>query len=128
MANVSTSFKRAFLRSLFWDSEKAGTTLYDALKDALQSKVQHVGQGLFLVGSTAKGHSVAYQIPSDGRGYSPSEILESIEELLTRYENAVSALIAAGTPTPTDSQIQTEMLALLTAITEVYSDYTELRS
>lgn len=128
VANVSTPFKRALLREFFWSAEEKGGTAYDAIKCALRCKVEHAGQGIFLVGSTALGNAVTYQLPTDGRGYSPSEILEAVEELLTRHEAATAALIAAGTPTPTEAQILAEMLALLVPIREVFSDYKDLRA
>lgn len=128
VANVSTPFKRALLREFFWSAEEKGGVAYDSIKCALRGKVEHAGQGIFLVGSTALGNAVSYQVPSEGRGYSPAEILEAVEELLTRHEAATAALIAAGNPTPTDAQILSEMLALLVPIRETFSDYTDLRA
>ena len=128
VANVSTPFKRLFLRKLSWDAEKKGQSLADVLKSAAIASIQDSGAGLVLVATTAQGHNVTYAMPPEGRGYSPSQISEAIEELLTRYDAAVAALIDGGNPTPTDAQILAEMLALMVAITEVYSDFTDLRT
>lgn len=128
VANVSTPFKRIFLRTLAWDAEKMGLPLFELLKAAAISSVQDSGSGPVLIGTSAKGHAVTFAIPPDGRGYTPSELCAAVEELITRYEYATAALIAVGIPTPTDAQILTEMLAMLVSITEVYSDFTDLRA
>lgn len=128
VANVSTPFKRLFLRKLSWDAEKKGQSLADVLKSAAIASIQDSGSGIVLLATTVQGHNVTYAMPPEGRGYSPSQISEAIEELLTRYDAAVAALIDGGNPTPTDAQILTEMLALMVAITEVYSDFTDLRT
>lgn len=128
MANVSTPFKRALFRVFCTKAEAKGGTILDELNTALCGKVEHAGMGLFLVGTSSDGTSTSYAIPSAGRGYGPSEILEAIEELITRHEQAVAAIIAAGTPTPTEAQIKAEILALLVPIREVFSDFTSLRA
>lgn len=128
VANVSTPFKRLFLRKLAWDSEKSGNSLFDGLKAAAIASIEDSGSGPILVGTGAKGHQVTFAIPAEGRGYTPAELCAAIEELLTRYDSAVASLVASGIPTPTDAQILTEMLAMLVAITEVYADFSDLRA
>lgn len=128
VATVSTKFKRLFVRSLKWSAEDAGDSLWNVLKAAAVAKIESSTSGTVLLGTSSKGHSVTLSIPGSGRGYSPTEITEAIEEIIQSYEAAKAYLIAQGNPTPSDAQIHDEMLALMQPVTEVGSDYTELRT
>lgn len=127
MADVSTAFKRIFLRTLKWDSEKCGLDLWETIKAAAIAKCEATADGSVLVGTSSKGHSVTLAIPSGGQGFTPASIAACVEDIINRYEAAKAYLIAEGNPTPTDDQIVTEMLSLMVAVTEYSSDYTELR-
>lgn len=123
----ATNFKRLFIRSLLWDSERTGNSLWENIKTAAISKVEATADGSVLVGTSSKGHSVTLALPSGGQGFTPAKIASFLEEIVSRYEAAKAYLIAEGNPTPTDDQIVTEMLSLMVAVTEYSSDYTELR-
>lgn len=111
-----------------WSSEDSGDSLWDVIKAAAVAKIQSTSEGTVLLGTSSKGHSVTLSIPGSGRGYSATEIAESMEEIIQAYESAKAYLIAQGNPTPTDAQIHDEMLALMQPVTEFSSDYTELRT
>lgn len=124
---VATDFKRLFLRGISWDATDASITLTAALKAAARAQLTATATGATLIGTAGNGHSVTFQLPSSGQGASPQDITELCEELITRYDAAVVALVASGVASPSDDQILTEMLALMTAATEVYSDFTQMR-
>lgn len=121
---VTTEFKRLFLRGLKWDAEEQTITLTAALKAAARAQLLQTNQGLSLVATSGNGHSTTFALPVSGRDASPQDIAGMLEDLLTRYDAAVEAL--GGTPS--DDQIFTEMMAMLEAVTEVYSDFTHLRT
>lgn len=125
---VATDFKRLFLRGIRWDATDAGISLADGLKLSARSQLTRTSTGLYLIGTAGNGHTASFSVPVGLRDSSPQEIAGMIEEFITRYDAAVAALAAAGNASPSDDQILTEMLALMTAVTEVYSDFSQLRT
>ena len=128
MAAVSTKFKRLFIRSLKWDSESSGLSFFETIKAAAIAKFSASSSGSVLIGTSSKGHSVSLSIPGSGRGFSPTDITECVEEILQAYDAAKAYLISEGNPTPSDGLISTEMLEMMQPVTEFASDYTELRT
>jgi hypothetical protein len=125
---VTTDFKRLFLRGLKWDAEDASVaTLAATLKTAARAQLTTAGTGTILTGTSGNGHSVTFSLPMGGRGLTPQDMAELCEDMLTRYDAAETAVIAAGTAEPTDDQIFTEMMAMLEPATESYPDFTQLR-
>jgi L-asparagine transporter-like permease len=96
---VTTDFKRLFLRGLKWDAEDASEspTLADTLKTAARAQLTTAGTGTILTGTSGNGHAVTFSLPMGGRGMTPQDMAELCEDMLTRYDAAEAAVIAAGT-------------------------------
>jgi hypothetical protein len=124
---TTTDFKRLFLRGLKWDSEDQGLTLAEALKASARAQLVEVNGGKILTQTAANGGTFTFTLPANGQGLSPSAVAETIERLLREYDAATAAVIAAGTPSPTDEQIFTEMMAQLVTVRETYADVSEIR-
>lgn len=65
--------------------------------------------GQTIASASGNGESVTFSDPV--RGGSPSDALELWEEIRGLYDQTKDDLIAAGTPSPTESEIVEEMLA-----------------
>lgn len=120
MASVATSFKRLFLRKLLWASQDGDLSLLDGLKVAAKGQLLETSTGKTLVGASANGHDYEWEID---RSISPSDVAEMIEELITRYEEAVAYLDDNGNDSPTDTQIYTEMAKHLKAVRSIVYDF-----
>ena len=111
-----TEFKRLCIRGFKWDAEDSGLSLKATLKVACRARLTETATGAVLVGTTANGHSVTLSLPAAGRGVTPHEMAALTEELYSLLERVESALVSAGTPSPTDDQILTEMIDRLQAV------------
>ena len=120
---VSTDFKRLFLRGIKWDADEAGLTLFAGLKAAARAHLKDTKAGKVLIASTGNGHHVEYALPMSGRDVTPRDATELCEEMLSLYDTAKVNL--GGTPT--DDQVFTEMLGLLSVVDGEFADYTLLR-
>lgn len=118
-SRASANFRRVFLRSLAWDAEDNGIALHDGLKAAARASIADTGTGKVLVGATANGTAVSYQVPANGVHLSPVEIAETVEGFLTGYETAVAGLGES----PTDTDILAAMLAAIVAVRSVSPDF-----
>lgn len=108
MARVATNLKRAFLRDLFDTAQEEGGTLLAALKAASKARIQGGSSGRVLVGHGANGHDHTWEIPAD---LTPSDAIEFVEDLRTRYDEARSKLVNTDDiESPTDTQIFNEMM------------------
>lgn len=90
MATVSAKWKKLFLDSLTWEAERTSSSFFEVLKSAAQAKLNNVGDGAVLVGSSGNGASVTYQIPAGGPG--PAEMVEVVAELFELYYRKKQAL------------------------------------
>lgn len=124
MASVSTDLKRLFIRQLLWTAEESGGTLIDALKDLAKAALRKTKNGKILVSTSGNGHVSNWEVSQD---FTPTDAAELASELLDRYDEAKAALIAAGTASPTDAQINAEMLDNCTRVDEIGADYWHLR-
>jgi hypothetical protein len=128
VATVATEFKRAFLRNAKWNAEEQSSTLYAQLKAALRGQILGTQSGKVIKAASGNGHSVEYEVPQD---FSPQSAAELGEELITRWEAAVTALGLTASVvrdnSASDDDILTEMLALLEPVTEVSADFSQLR-
>lgn len=124
---MPTDYKQLFLRSLKWDAEESGASLFSTLKTAARAKLTNVSGGKVLVGVSANGKTATYALPQSGIAIDASDLAVLMGELINRYEETVTLLVARGVATPTDAQILTEMLALLQPVREVRNDYSSLR-
>jgi hypothetical protein len=123
---VSTHVKRLWLRRLY-AQVGAGLT-YSTLLAALQGeafKSLDSVKGGAIASTSGNGYSVAYSSRENGPGVEDFAALGG--EMLDLYDTARAALVAAAVPSPTDAQIQTEMLDRLQPIYSVQGDYTDLR-
>ena len=127
MASTSTSFRRGCLRNARIKAGRAGTPLYDYLLGALEESQDGANVGMNITQTQSNRTMVSYQIAPRGQGYSPADIAETIEGLVTLCEDSKQTLIDRGTPTPTDDQVFQEMLARLVPCVESMSDFTLLR-
>lgn len=126
---MPTEFKRAQLRFLsFRGKTDSKMGLRTAIETALREAADATRHGRFLQSTSGNGHNVSFLIPTEG--VTPQDALELCEELLTRYDAAVTAL-AGHTPAvtnPSDQQILTEILALLEPVRRVTCDFSGLRA
>lgn len=125
MAEVSTNFKRLFVRNLLWTAQADSTTLLAILKTLADARIEATQKGKVIISTAGNGHTTSFQIPSD---FSPSDAADLIGELVDRYYEARDKLIADGTASPTDTQIHDEMLAKLRPIRTLARDYFNLRT
>jgi hypothetical protein len=128
-ADVSTLYKRAFLRKLYNSSAETGESLQDVLQAASDGSIQSTPAGVptsgkVLTGSAANGHSYSWSVDPK---MDPVTVTELVEELFERYESAKAKLIECGNATPTDAQIYAEMVDKLNAVDSVANDFTDLR-
>lgn len=123
---ISAYFKRAWLRRMYRASIAAAITLLERIEQENDSLSILVEQGQTIASTSGNGHSVSFSQPGAGAP-TQTDMLEMIEEMIIRHEEAVTALAAAGNDSPTDLQILNEMLALLQPVREVYSDYSGMR-
>jgi len=115
------------LRNAKSRASRSGVSLYDYLLSALDEIQEGVGLGVNITQTQSNRTMVAYEIAPRGQGYSPSDVAEAIESLVTMFEDSKATLIARSIPTPTDDQVFQEMLARLVPCVEAISDYTNLR-
>lgn len=121
MSGISAAWKRLFLRSLLWSAEEAGISLFDALKDAAKAKLEATGDGPVLVGSSANGASVTYQLPSSGP--TPSDLVGLIAQLLDLYYLAVAELGSEAN----DSELVEWMMGRIRSIRHLSSNFRGLQ-
>lgn len=134
MANVSSEFKRAQLRSIAWGAETAGLSLYAALKAVHLAANNSVGikAGRPVTSTSHNGHSVSFYTPPVGGAFQPHDMAMLAEELISAYEWAVSYL-SISTPEITDlsqdAAIQAAMLQSdhLNGVTSYVPDFGGMR-
>lgn len=107
---LSTKFKRGFLRKIYREANAAGESLLGQLELLQDARFEAVKTGFVLVSTSANGRSAQLAQVSANSGLTAESLAELSEELLTRYDEAETYLIAEGTASPTDAQIFTEML------------------
>lgn len=125
MANVTTHFKRLFVRNLLWTAQADATTILALLQTLADARIEGAQKGKVLVGTAGNGHQSTFQIPSD---FTPSDAIDLVSEILDRYDEARTKLIADGTASPTDTQIHDEIMAKLRPVRSIARDYFNLRT
>jgi hypothetical protein len=124
MGAASSSFKRLFVRRLYESAVANSTTILALLKVATEARITETESGLALVGTMANRQQASFQIPPD---FNPTDAVDLLSEIRDRYDEAVAKLIANGTASPTDAQIQTELLATIRPNRGAFSDFSKLR-
>ena len=119
--DVSTNFKRSYLRRLYRAAVAAPVTLLAKLESEQDAIVAKAERGQTIAGTSAKGHSVNYSVPGNGAP-TQSEMSEVIEELVTLYE-----LVDAITDVDTDAERLAEMLHRLKPVKSFRKSFTTLR-
>lgn len=124
VANVTTDYKRLFLRILWRNAQAASpaVTLLDALLNGASSSFDTTSTGLNITQTAGNGHSVSFQVPTGAGSITPQDIADLYGELLRRYDEAVAHL--GGTPT--DSEIFTEMNRCMVAVFETTYDFSNV--
>lgn len=124
MANVTTDYKRLFLRILWRNAQAASpaVTLLDALLNGASESYDQTKLGQYVSSTSGNGHSTALAVYIQGYGLNPQDIADLYGELLRRYDEAVAHL--GGTPT--DSAIFTEMNRCLVAVFDVTYDFSNV--
>ena len=107
---LNTHEARGFLRGLYRAAADQGLSLEEALYAALDARFLNVSGGSLVIATAANGHSVQFAAPGDADSLSPKHILGFVSRLIDIYDQAVTALAAAGTASPTDAQILAQML------------------
>ena len=126
---VSTKFKRSQLRRIWRQVPTTHATLLDALNAAndTASLSASTGSGS-IVETSGNGHSTKYADPNAASSLvAPADIAEMASDFLDLYDSAQAALIAAGTPAPTDEQTFEQMLAELQPAYHATVDYSNLQ-
>lgn len=124
---VSTSYKRLFLRGLKWDSEDQGKPILDVLKTVARARLVDTASGSVLRSTSGNGATVEFALPAGGQGITPQDAAELCEEIFTFYEVAAAGIGKNPSNPADEAAIYAEMLALLTKVDEVSSDFTCLR-
>lgn len=119
--DVSTNFKRSYLRRLYRAAVAAPVTLLAKLESEQDTIVATAERGQTIAGTSAKGHSVNYSVPGNGAP-TQSEMAEVIEQLMTLYE-----LVDAITDVDTDAERYAEMLHRLKPVRSFRKSFTTLR-
>lgn len=129
MAEIQAEIKRGFLRSLYRQTSES-QSLQDVL-DAYQTTLftPSFQSGRMVSATSQAGHNVQFIPPAIGSQFTQDQVFSLSEELEQVYSDAIVNLSSAGTTSPTDSQIFSEMMGdpRLTTITDVQKDYTLLR-
>jgi hypothetical protein len=128
LATVSTNVKRAIVRELFRKAEREGKPIRDILDAYQTARVGEPSTGRVIVSTSANGQSTTF---ANIGGITQDELLDLSEELITRYEAALTALeydASEATDPANLSAIRTEILALLVESNEAYADFTEIRA
>jgi hypothetical protein len=118
---ATSAFVRLFIRGLAWDAEAASATFAATLKSAAKARLSDSSKGKVLVGTTAGGTSVTYALP-------PMDSLtaDDLAEVCSLLLDKVDALKAA-TPSITDAQLVTALLAEFPSVRRYQSDYSGAR-
>lgn len=128
---MPTEFKRAQLRYLaFRGKTESKMGLRTAIETALREAAEATRHGRYLNSTSGNGHEVSFIMPQLLPMATPMDLVELFEELITRFDAAVTAL-AGHTPAvtdPSDQQILTEILALLEPVRRVTCDFSGLRA
>lgn len=124
MANVSTAYKRLFVRYLLHNATGANTIL-SLLQTAMEARIEATETGRVLVTTSGNGHQSGFHVPSD---FNATDAADLISEMFDRYYEAKERLQNDGTSSPTDTQIHNEMLRRLRKIDSVTYDFSGLRT
>jgi hypothetical protein len=154
VANLPTDIKRLFVRCLAKAAEDAGAALYDTIFAAATDRFTDIKQGRVLVTTSGDGFSGTFSVilPAQMGGFSAPEVAGLCSELLDFHDKAkqfltvcyrygldpveifdsylptpLPAVVLDPVPTPTDSEIATQMLRMVEAPKETFLDSTYLR-
>ena len=119
--DVSTVFKRSYLRRQYRAAVAASTTLILQLESEQDTIVAKAERGQTIAGTSAKGHSVNYSVPGNGAP-TQGEMTEVIEELITLYYQ-VDAISGVST----DDERLDEMLHRLKPVKTFRKSFTTMR-
>lgn len=123
---LSLDYKRSQLRLIHLRlAPAASKTLQAYLLDAIAALPSSVA-GIGAVRATAgNGHTVEFFGSNEG-AVSLADAAALYSELLDLYDEASTALVSAGTTSPTDDQVYGEMMDRLRRITTEYADFRNL--
>lgn len=117
---ITTPQKRLLLRKIY----AGGGVLLTNLQTYAFARAAAISAGV-LQSVSANGHSQSMSVGDQTTTL--VDLAEGAEALLTCYDDSRAALVAAGTASPTDAAIYTEMLFRLQPITQRTSDFTYMR-
>lgn len=122
MESVSNRTASGFLVNYQLDATQRAVRLITVLNEKLQQAARAREGGTLQTAGAGNGHSFQLLVDSN---MSPAQFFDMIVELRQAHSNAETALIAAGTPAPTDSQIVDYILGFIggTAPREVMPDF-----
>ena len=113
--DVSTVFKRSYLRRQYRAAVAASTTLILQLESEQDTIVSKAERGQTIAGTSAKGHSVNYSVPGNGAP-TQGEMTEVIEELITLYYQ-VDAISGVDPDSVSESSTTSNRVEISEAIT-----------
>lgn len=122
---VETAIKRGWLRRIY-AQVTAGTfaSLTLALASAENARIDAVSSGT-ISSVSGNGHSVSFATQGDAPGQ--DDFAACISELQDTYDAARAALVAAGTPSPSDANIYAEMMYRLQPVRVTTKDFSQMR-
>lgn len=125
MANVSTAFKRSFVRRAFRQSVTDGDAFLTTLESLEDARIDTAKSGKILVATSGNGHQNSFQLPQD---FNTTDAVELVSEIIDRYTEARAWLVSEDDiDSPTDTQIKDQMLADLVAARSMAYDISGLR-
>lgn len=124
---LTAAYRWLSCQELIWQSEDSGASFYDTLKALARSRITKTAAGRTLVSTSVNGKSFSYALPSRDSGVTETELVELSADLLRGYAAARARLISAGTEEPTDAEISAELLGSIEAVTEIRTDFSDLR-
>ena len=127
MATLSTEFKRLLARGIRWDAADNGLTFEQALKAACRARLSENQDGRILIGTAGNGASVTFALPQSDANLSPEAIVSAASGLYDSYTTCRADIIAAGTTSPSDDLILSEMLARLVIRRQSRDDFSLVR-
>jgi hypothetical protein len=123
VARATTTLKRAVLRVILGEHERASTPLKDLLHAGLTGHVEQARNGSpIMVGTSAGGASASFAIPQGVHLLSEVELAELFSELIDLYEQAIQGIEG----TPTDTTVGAAMLGQLNPVRAFRADFRSL--
>lgn len=127
---IPARIKRFWLRTWYVQAITANpvVTLTAKLQAVSDSLAGASIAGQSILSTSADAQTTQFAAPSLATGLGPQGMAYLVQELIDRYDEARSELIAEGTVAPSDAQIYGRMKDCLVRAVEVRNSYVNLRT